>query len=164
MGDDGLGVRVVEELKKRRLPKNVDVVDGGTLSFQLLNFFDEYDKIIIVDAVSFGKKPGRVYRFRLEDILKFMDRRIASIHDFDVFSVVGIVRNFSDVPEVVVIGVEVQSIREGIGLSDAVETSIPKVVKKIMKEIGTTPSRGRTGRLRRRRFRAARRVPTYSSL
>lgn len=164
MGDDGVGVRVVEELRKRRLPENVDVIDAGTLSFQLLNFFDEYERIIVVDAVNFGKKPGRIYRFGLEQLMKLKDDRITSIHDFDVFSVIGIIRNFSDVPEVVVIGVEVQSVRESIGLSDTVEASLHRVVKKIMREIRITLSKGKTGKLRKRRFRVAKRVPTYSPL
>jgi|Deesub1362B_J571_1020462.scaffolds.fasta_scaffold00067_74 hydrogenase maturation protease len=150
MGDDGIGVRVVEKLKKRRLPENVDVMDGATLSFQLLNFFDEYDKIIIVDAVSFGKKPGKVYRFKLEELLEFKTGNVASVHDFDVFSVVKMVKTFSEVPEIVIFGVEAEYIGEGIGLSEAVAKAVPKVIKKILREV--TLSRGRIRTLRRRQF------------
>ncbi|WP_290901659.1 hydrogenase maturation protease, partial [Ferroglobus sp.] len=69
-GDDAIGIEIVKRLKKLKLPREVDVVEGGTLSFQLINFFDNYDKIVVVDAVKSGKKPGSVVRIEMKDFIE----------------------------------------------------------------------------------------------
>ncbi|MFP3946925.1 MAG: hydrogenase maturation protease, partial [Archaeoglobaceae archaeon] len=63
LGDEGVGVRIVEELRKSDLPENVEVHDGATSGIALLNFLVDKDKVIIVDAVKGGEEPGTVYQF-----------------------------------------------------------------------------------------------------
>lgn len=65
MGDDGFGVEVARRLmstQARRYPEGVEVVDFGIrgldLAYTLLN---EYDTLVLVDAVSRGGKPGTLY-------------------------------------------------------------------------------------------------------
>ncbi len=130
MGDDGIGVEIARELKKRKL-RNVDVIEGGTLSFQILDsFLDSYDYIIIVDGVKFGKKPGRIYKLRLEDVIGRKEN-LVSVHDLDVFYVIKMVRTLYEVPEIVIVGVEIKNISESIGISPELRPSIKKVIKKI---------------------------------
>lgn len=58
MGDEGIGVHVARELARRRLPAGVVVVDGGTGGFHLLEYFSDYDPLIMIDATMDGKPPG----------------------------------------------------------------------------------------------------------
>lgn len=51
---DGFGIHVLDELRKRNLPKNVELIDGGTGGLDILNYIENADKVIIVDAVSSG--------------------------------------------------------------------------------------------------------------
>ncbi len=132
-GDDGVGIEVVRRLKKEKLPGNVDIVEGYTLSFQLLNFFEKYDKVIIVDAVISDGKSGRVRKIDLKDTNK-SDFSVLTSHEFDIFRVLKILSLFKKTPEVVVIGIEVEKL-DGLGLSSPVENSVNEAVKKIMEEI-----------------------------
>ncbi len=50
LNDEGIGVHVVNRMKKMTLPEKVDILDGGTGGFTLLSLFSKYDTIIIVDA------------------------------------------------------------------------------------------------------------------
>ena len=70
LSDEGVGIRVVEELRKRELPEGVELHDGATLGLTLLNFLDGADKAIIVDAVKAGGNPGDVYCFHFKEIPK----------------------------------------------------------------------------------------------
>ncbi len=159
MGDDGVGIRVVNELRKKKsLAKRVDVIDGATLSFQLINFFDGYKKIVIVDAVDFGKKPGRIFKLRLNDVLSRKKINVLSSHEFDVFFLLKILENIRDLPEIVLIGIQIQKLSESLELSPSIASAIPKIVKKILKEI--TPSVGRRAMMRRKPFLRARLFPT----
>ncbi len=146
MGDDGIGVEIARELKKRKL-RNVDVIEGGTLSFQILDsFLDSYDFIVIVDGVKFGKKPGRVYKLKLEDVISRKEN-LVSIHDLDVFYAIKMVEPLYELPKIVVVGVEVKNISETLGISPELKPSIKKAIKKIRRLLSR--SRGRCTWLRR---------------
>ena len=62
MGDEGVGVYVVKELEKRALPAGVEILDGGSGGFTLLEPLESADRIVIVDAASDGNPPGTVTR------------------------------------------------------------------------------------------------------
>jgi hydrogenase maturation protease len=61
LSDEGVGVHVIDLLKERYLfSPEIDLIDGGTMGLDLLPLFQTRDKILIIDAVDFGKKAGHV--------------------------------------------------------------------------------------------------------
>ena len=44
--DEGVGVWIAEEIAKRNLPENVEVIDGGTASLDILTSLEDIDKLI----------------------------------------------------------------------------------------------------------------------
>src|SRR2546423_2264508 len=61
-GDDAFGVEVAQELSKRPLPAEVQVVDYGIRSYDLAYALaDNYDAVILIDATSRGQEPGTLY-------------------------------------------------------------------------------------------------------
>jgi len=62
MGDEGVGVHVVRAIEQRRLPSNVECLDGGTGGFTLLEPLQSAGRIILVDAAADGNPPGTVTR------------------------------------------------------------------------------------------------------
>ncbi|MGZ5453443.1 MAG: hydrogenase maturation protease [Candidatus Aminicenantales bacterium] len=66
LGDEGVGVRVVEELERTGGVPGVDLVDGGTAGFSLLSFFDGARLVVVVDAADDGAPPGTVTLTRPE--------------------------------------------------------------------------------------------------
>lgn len=65
MGDDGFGVEVAQRLMSRktdRYPDGVDVIDFGIRGVDLAyTLLDEYDELVLVDALSRGGEPGTLY-------------------------------------------------------------------------------------------------------
>ena len=52
LGDEGVGVRVIECLLERHdFPEGVRVVDGGTLGLELLPYVEDASRLLVVDAV-----------------------------------------------------------------------------------------------------------------
>src|SRR5215470_10474751 len=62
MGDEGVGVRVVENVAQMPLPNNVHCLDGGTGSFLLLEPMQSANHVILVDATIDGNAAGTVNR------------------------------------------------------------------------------------------------------
>lgn len=66
LGDDGIGLRVTEELKKR-LDKQEITIEGASLAgLDLLDLLSGYDRAIIIDAIQTGGRAGRIYRLNPE--------------------------------------------------------------------------------------------------
>ena len=64
MGDEGIGVRVVNALEGAALPQGVECLDGGTGSFLLLEPMQNAEKVILIDATIDGKPAGTIRRLR----------------------------------------------------------------------------------------------------
>jgi hydrogenase maturation protease len=62
LGDDAFGVEVVKRLATRALPEAVTVVDFGIRSYDLAYaLMDDWDLVILVDALPRGGEPGTLY-------------------------------------------------------------------------------------------------------
>lgn len=96
MLDDGIGSAVYEELiGAYTFPENVHLFDVGCMSYDLLNYVDEYDYLITIDAVDGTEEaPGTVFEFSPEDMARHSGA-MASLHDlklvdlFDAAALVG---------------------------------------------------------------------------
>lgn len=62
MGDEGIGVHVVNAVEKAALPPGVDCLDGGTGSFLLLEPMQTAEKVILIDAACDGSPAGTIRR------------------------------------------------------------------------------------------------------
>lgn len=62
LGDEGVGVHVARALETEQLPEGVEVLDGGTGGFILLEPLEAADSIILVDATADERPIGTVSR------------------------------------------------------------------------------------------------------
>lgn len=61
-GDDGFGVEVAQRLQRRSYPEGVQVIDFGIRGMDLAyTLLEDYDTLVLVDAVSRGGQPGTLY-------------------------------------------------------------------------------------------------------
>ncbi len=62
LGDDGFGVEVARRLLSKQYPEGVQIVDIGIRGMDLAyTLLDDYDTLILVDAVPRGGQPGTLY-------------------------------------------------------------------------------------------------------
>jgi hydrogenase maturation protease len=140
MGDDGVGLKVIEALHKTELAKleNLDIVDAGVCGLDLLNMLDSAKKVIIVDAVLANSPPGSVYRIEGKDLLKGTEfHSLISVHDLTVTDVLMIAEQVQDLPEIVVIGIEISARATELSLeiSPEVQKGVDKAIKLIKEEV-----------------------------
>jgi len=64
LGDEGYGVHFVRWFAGRhRLPPEVEIVDGGTLGYLLLDTICRAAHLIVIDCLRLADPPGSLYRF-----------------------------------------------------------------------------------------------------
>ena len=130
MGDEGIGVHIVQQMEKMDLPNYLDVLDGGTGGFLLLNYFDEYPYVIFVDATMDGKPVGTITLTEPKFASDFPNA--LSVHDVGLKDMIEAVYLMEQVPKMYLITISINEIRPmTLELDPAVEASIPEAIAKI---------------------------------
>jgi hydrogenase maturation protease len=137
--DEGIGCHVAQALEEIPLP-NVKIIDGGTCP-DLLQFLEDTDKLIIVDAVKGGGTPGQIYRFHLEDIT-LEQKPFLSLHDVGLVDNLMLMQLWHDISEAVIIGVEPREINWGLELSPELREKMPQILDAILAELNNTSPKG----------------------
>lgn len=134
--DEGIGVRVVEELEKRyAIPEGVDVLDGGTAGMELLNVMANRACVILVDAVKTGDEPGTVVRLADEQVPAFFRTKI-SPHQVGLSDVLATLTITGEKPaSVVVIGVVPKDLGTGLEMSAEIEAKKEEMIGLVAKEL-----------------------------
>lgn len=137
--DEGIGPKAVERLKKIEMPERVKVFDAGVSLQTILRLAEDFDKMIVINAVKGGGTPGTIYRFTLEELEQGRTANLSfqlSLHEMDVPRAIAMERLIAELPkEIVVIGMEPQSLAPGDNLSEAVERNTGQLIDKVLKEI-----------------------------
>jgi len=135
--DEGIGVRVVEELERRyRLPDNVRCVDGGTQGLWLMATIQEADHLVVVDAVLGRGEPGTLYRIERKDLPTGL-RVKQSAHDSDLLEALTLCSFLDKEPKsVVVLGIEPEDIQPmSLELTETVGGRMDDLVSLVVKEL-----------------------------
>lgn len=135
MKDDGIGAHVVCELENLRLPKGVMVLDAGTRGFRLVDLMREAPRVIFLDAVDMGEKPGTVKRFTPQEIKVVADKVRFSLHEVGLPQVLHLASLLGVSPEVVIFGIQPKDLGRGIGLSPELERAVPTIIESVLNEV-----------------------------
>ena len=150
MADDGFGVEVARRLAERELPAGVDVRDFGIRGLDLMYALgDDYDVVVLVDALPRGQRPGTLSVIEPE---VEADDVPLDAHGMDPVKVLALARQLGDVPErVLLVGCEPKVHMSGeeedvVGeLSEPVHAAVDDAValiESLLEELSTTPEGG----------------------
>ncbi len=136
--DDGIGIRIVEELEKLDIFKDIEVIDGGTSGTDLIFLIKGCSKIIIIDAVDAGQSVGEVVSIKVSDVEEFIrrDYKSLSLHDLNLADVFKLTRALKINADISIIGVKPKKMDLGDGLSPEIEGKIPEIISLVRKEAG----------------------------
>ena len=136
MSDDGVGVRVVQRLQRDfRLPESVDVMDGGTLGLDILPRLEGIERLIVVDAVETGERPGTCVRLVGDDIPLALETKV-SPHQMGLKDLLSVALLLGHIPrEMVLVGVQPGSIEMGTELTPDVESKVEVMLATVLDEL-----------------------------
>lgn len=130
MGDEGVGVHAAQKLMSSGLPGYVDVVDGGTGGFHLLEYFEKYPRVILVDATLDGQKAGTIRLIKprfASDFPKSM-----STHDIGLKDMMSSLQLLDKIPEIYLFVVSIEYIQQqGVEMTEEVEAAMPELLNKV---------------------------------
>jgi hydrogenase maturation protease len=145
LSDDALGVRVAERLLDEYcFPPGVQVMDGGTLGLDLLGYVEDADRLVVVDGLDLGAEPGTTTRLADGQVPAFLAPKV-SCHQMGLVDLLAACRLSGRFPdELVLWGVQPESLEVGLGLSPTVANQVEGLMKHVLDELsqwGITPTR-----------------------
>ena len=103
--DEGVGIYAARYLQENfDFTPELEIIDGGTLGFKLMNYYQSYDYVIILDTLSVKDEPGSVYNLP-SDVLMGLGSYRQTAHEVEVVEMLEICSLLERMAEVCVIGV-----------------------------------------------------------
>ena len=136
MGDEGVGVHLVQTLEESyTFSPAINLIDGGTTGLDLIPYFEDCKKMIIVDAVDFQKEPGHIGTLYNEEIHYRFNTKL-SLHHAGLADVLSVIK-LTDIPspDMMLIGVQPQIVEMGIKLSDVISNEMEQLLNKVIEKL-----------------------------
>ena len=140
MGDDGVGPEVSRRLRGMELGPLIVIRDSLTADLATVWEFRAARRLIVVDAVRSGDRPGTVTRHSLLPRTG-QAKPLPGLHGLDLSSAIDAASPEGVQIDVVVVGVEPKDCAAGQGLTPEVEAAVPTAVSAVLAELGS-PSPG----------------------
>ena len=132
--DDALGLLVAREIR-RRFPLALKVVEASGEGASLIDAWKGADEVIIVDAMA-GPEPGEIHRIDVSAARIPKELSLFSSHAFGVVDAIEMARQLDQLPPVTILyGIEGEAFEPGVGLSDSVVKSLPKLLAMIEQDL-----------------------------
>lgn len=130
MGDEGVGVHVAQRLAREELPEGVDVLDGGTGGFFLMEYFENYPVVILIDATLDDRPTGTIRLIEPRFANDFP--RAMSTHDIGLRDLVEGLAILGKLPKIYLFAVSIEMIQpQQIELSPELEQVMPALLKQV---------------------------------
>jgi hydrogenase maturation protease len=136
LGDEGVGVRVVERLLDLyHFPEGTQVLDGGTLALDLLPYVEDADRMVVIDAVDMRAEPGTVVRITDDEVPTFLSVKI-SPHQMGLADILSAARLRGLSPsELVLWGVQPEVMDTTLELSPPVAAQVDVLVDGVLADL-----------------------------
>lgn len=134
--DEGVGILASKYLEENySFEGDIEIIDGGTLGFKLMTYFQEYDNVIILDTVSIEDEPGSIYRLP-SDVLLGMGQYRKTAHEVEIVEMLEICSVLDKHAEVTILGIipeDIVSVK--IGLTKKIEEKFIDLINQAIKDI-----------------------------
>ena len=136
MGDDGVGVAVLERLRSEWVvPPQVELIDGGTWGMNLLPFVETARHLILIDAIRTGAAPGTLTVLERSELPRYFALKL-SPHQIDLREILALAELRGMLPDdLVAIGLEPERVDLELGLSPRVSAGLGKVMDLVVERL-----------------------------
>jgi hydrogenase maturation protease len=136
MGDDGLGLAVLEHLQAAYVfPPDVELVDGGTWGMNLLPIIEDAGELILIDAIDAGAPAGTFVRLEHDRLPRYLATKI-SPHQVDLRDVLALAELRGTLPaDTVALGLQPASVEMRASLSETLRDGVPDLVEQVVQEL-----------------------------
>ncbi|MCW8894333.1 MAG: HyaD/HybD family hydrogenase maturation endopeptidase [Sulfurimonas sp.] len=136
LSDDGIGVISTSYLRKNfAFEPELELLDGGTLGFNLIEYFLNYDNVFIIDTISIDDEAGSLYKIPSQELLGGTKYKNTA-HEVEVVQMLEACELYDKKANITIFGIVPKDINSmKIGLSKSLIENFDMLIETIIKNI-----------------------------
>lgn len=134
--DDAIGILIARNLDQKKSDR-MHVIEQSGEGTALMETWKDYERVIVIDAVSSGAPPGSIHRLDASNPIpsKFFS---CSTHNFGIAEAIELSRTLNQLPEhFLLYGIEGKTFQPGEILSSEIESKIELVANEIFQYLSS---------------------------
>ncbi|MEZ5541314.1 MAG: HyaD/HybD family hydrogenase maturation endopeptidase [Pseudomonadota bacterium] len=134
LSDEGVGVHMLAYLRRHH-PELADVqmLDGGTLSFTLAPYIESAGYLIVIDAAELLAPAGSVEVFTGAEMDRFAGRTKRSVHEVSLGDLLAIAHLTDSMPpQRALVAIQPAQVEWGHDLSNPVKRALPLAARRVL--------------------------------
>ncbi|MEN8302880.1 MAG: HyaD/HybD family hydrogenase maturation endopeptidase [Campylobacterota bacterium] len=134
--DDGIGVVAIKYLRESfEFTPELELLDGGTLGFNLAEYFLEYENVFIIDTISLDDEVGSIYKIPSDELLGGKSYKNTA-HEVEVIQMLQACELYDEKAEVTIFAIVPEDIKSvKIGLSESLSKSFDTLIETVIEAI-----------------------------
>ena len=134
--DDGIGVIAASYLRKNfNYEPELEILDGGTLGLNLIEYFVDYDNVFIIDTISIDEEVGSIYKIPSHELLSG-GRYKNTAHEVEVVQMLEAAELHETQANITIFGVVPEDINSvEIGLSKSLVDKFDMLIQAVIKSV-----------------------------
>lgn len=134
--DEGVGVYASKYIEQNYTFKDdVTMVDGGVLGFQLMTYYQDYDRVLILDTITMDDEIGSIYNLPADELLGLGSYK-QTAHEVEIVEMLEICSLLDKMADVNIIGIVPEDIKSvNVGLSDSIKNKFNIFVQTALDEL-----------------------------
>ena len=139
MGDDSIGLRIVEHIADNGLEDGFEAVEIGNNGMNVLTYFEpDTEKIVVVDAADFGGTPGEAISFSPDEVDSQKIVGNISTHEGDILKLIELARQIDQyIPPIRIVAIQPKSMEMDESLSPELQSNFDSYIQTVLREIST---------------------------
>lgn len=133
--DDGVGLLVARMIRDKKLPSVVVKEESGE-GAALMEAWQGFENVILIDAVTSGAKPGTIHRLDVKAETISREFFHYSTHAFGVADAIEMARAMNTLPpKLLVYGIQGENFTAGTNISPVVQKAVKRIIEQIVSEV-----------------------------
>jgi hydrogenase maturation protease len=137
LGDEGVGWHIIENLRQMAMPADVSILDCGCDLLNLASCIDKPRRIIVIDAIRAGGKPGQIHTFDFDE-LDAIGTKSSSAHQLRIVDALRLLKQAYPCLtccRITVMGIEPGALGLSTELSEEVNENIANLTRLVYEEV-----------------------------
>lgn len=134
--DEGVGVYAAKYLEANYdFQGDVTLVDGGVLGFKLMTYYQDYDKVLILDTITIDDEVGSIYNLPATELLGLGSYK-QTAHEVEIVEMLEICSLLDKMAEVNIIGIVPEDIQSvNVGLTNTLQSKFDTFIETALNEL-----------------------------
>lgn len=134
--DDGIGIHALKPLmQKYQEDTDIEFIEGATDGMLLLEYVEDSEYLIIIDAINNGVAGGTIMHLNGEEIPAYYGIKM-SVHQAGFQEVLWLAKFREKYPKhITMIGMQPTELEMGLSLSKTNEEQLPKLIEEVIKQV-----------------------------